>query len=147
MSVVSKFGGRTYLACPLSAPLPRTKRLNSFEETEVPTRSLRVRVQVGARILLLHFVHTASGAHPVSYAMCTGELALSPKAKRLRREAELPPPPTSGEVKKLWISASWCRSQLSKEVYNFSFQYNQPLHYKHYNLEEYCVRTIKIRHY
>jgi hypothetical protein len=45
-------------------------------------------------------VHTDPGAHPASRPMDTG--ALSPEVKRQRREADHSPP-TSDEVKKMWI--------------------------------------------
>jgi hypothetical protein len=45
---------------------------------------------------LLHSVQTSSGAHPTSYLIGTG--TVSPGVKRLRREANQPPP-TGAEVK------------------------------------------------
>jgi hypothetical protein len=45
---------------------------------------------VGAKVLLLHVVQTGSGAHPASYPMGNG--AVSPKIKRLGREADHSPP-------------------------------------------------------
>jgi hypothetical protein len=51
----------------------------------------------------LYVVHFGSGVHPASYPM--GKGALSPGIKRLWREADHSPP-TSAEVKKMWIYTS-----------------------------------------
>jgi hypothetical protein len=48
-------------------------------------------------------VPAGSGVHPTSYPMGTG--ALSPGVRRQRREADHSPP-TSAEVKKMWIYTS-----------------------------------------
>jgi hypothetical protein len=55
------------------------------------------------KILLLHIVQTGSGVHPVSYKMGTG--SSFPGVKRQGREADHSPP-TSAEVKKMWIYTS-----------------------------------------
>jgi hypothetical protein len=52
---------------------------------------------------LFHVVHTSSGAHPASYPVGTG--GFSPGVKQLEREADHSPP-TSAEVKKMWIYTS-----------------------------------------
>jgi hypothetical protein len=51
----------------------------------------------------LHVVQTGSGVHPASYLMGTG--GSSPRVKQLGREAD-DSPPTSAEVKKMWIYTS-----------------------------------------
>jgi hypothetical protein len=53
--------------------------------------------------LLLHVVQTGSGVHPTSYPIGTG--ALSPRVKRLGREADHSTPAIV-EVKKMWIYTS-----------------------------------------
>jgi hypothetical protein len=52
---------------------------------------------------LLHIVQTGSGVHPTSYKIGTG--GTFPGVKRQGREADHSPP-TSAEVKKMWIYAS-----------------------------------------
>jgi hypothetical protein len=52
---------------------------------------------------LLHIVQTGSGVHPTSYKMGTG--GSFPGVKRQGREADHSPP-TSAEVKKMWIYTS-----------------------------------------
>jgi hypothetical protein len=52
---------------------------------------------------LLHIVQTGSGVHPTSYKM--GTRGSFPGVKRQVREADHSPP-TSAEVKKMWIYAS-----------------------------------------
>jgi hypothetical protein len=59
-----------------------------------------VRVPVGS---LLHVVQTGSGVHPTTYTMGTG--GSFPGVKRPGREADHSPP-TSAEVKKMWIYTS-----------------------------------------
>jgi hypothetical protein len=51
----------------------------------------------------VHVIQTDSGAHSASYPMVTG--ALSREVKRPGREADHSPP-TSAEVKKIWIYTS-----------------------------------------
>jgi hypothetical protein len=63
-----------------------------------------VRVPVGKKFLLLHIVQTGSGVHPTSYKMGTTG-GSSPGVKRQGREANHSPP-TSAEVKKMWIYTS-----------------------------------------
>jgi hypothetical protein len=57
----------------------------------------------GKKFSLLHIVQTGSGVHPTSYKMGTG--GSFPEVKRQRREADHSPP-TSAEVKKMWIYTS-----------------------------------------
>jgi hypothetical protein len=57
----------------------------------------------GQEFLFLHLVQTCSGVHSTSYPMGTG--ALYPGVKRPGREADHSPP-TSAEVKKMWIYTS-----------------------------------------
>jgi hypothetical protein len=57
----------------------------------------------GQELLLLHVVQTGSGVHPTFYTMGTG--SSFPGVKRLGREADHSPP-TSVEVKKMWIYTS-----------------------------------------
>jgi hypothetical protein len=57
----------------------------------------------GQELLLLHVVQTGSGVHPTSYTMGTG--SSFPWVKRPGREADHSPP-TSAEVKKMWIYTS-----------------------------------------
>jgi hypothetical protein len=52
---------------------------------------------------LLHIVQTGSGVHPTSYKM--GTEGSFPGVKRQGREAD-DSPPTSAEVKKMWIYTS-----------------------------------------
>jgi hypothetical protein len=52
---------------------------------------------------LLYIVQTGSGVHPTSYPMDTG--GSYPEVKRQGREADHSPP-TSAEVKELWIYTS-----------------------------------------
>jgi hypothetical protein len=59
--------------------------------------------RLGKEFSLLHVVQTGPGAHPTSYQKVPG--ALSPGVKRSGREAHHSPP-TSAEVKKMWIYAS-----------------------------------------
>jgi hypothetical protein len=47
--------------------------------------------------------HTGFGVHPTSYKLCTGDSF--PGVKRQGREADHSPP-TSAEVKKMWIYTS-----------------------------------------
>jgi hypothetical protein len=54
----------------------------------------------GQEFSLVHVVQTGSGAHPVSYPMSPG--GSFPEEKRQGREADHSPP-TSVEVKKMWI--------------------------------------------
>jgi hypothetical protein len=51
----------------------------------------------------LHVVDTDPGVHPTSYTMGTG--VLSPGVMRQERETDHSPP-TSAEVKKMWIYTS-----------------------------------------
>jgi hypothetical protein len=62
-----------------------------------------VRVPVGEKFSLLHIVQTGSGVHPTSYKM--GTVGTFPGLKRQGREADHSPP-TSAEVKKMWIYTS-----------------------------------------
>jgi hypothetical protein len=55
------------------------------------------------RFSLLHIVQTGSGVHPTSYKMGTG--GTFPGLKWQGREADHSPP-TSAEVKKMWIYTS-----------------------------------------
>jgi hypothetical protein len=57
----------------------------------------------GQEFSLLQIVQNGSEVHPTSYPMGTG--ALSPGVKRPRREVDHSPP-TSAEVKKMWIYTS-----------------------------------------
>jgi hypothetical protein len=57
----------------------------------------------GKRFSLLHIVQTGSGVHPTSYKMGTG--GSFPGIKRQGRETDHSPP-TSAEVKKMWIYTS-----------------------------------------
>jgi hypothetical protein len=57
----------------------------------------------GQELLLLHVVQTGSGVHPTSHTMGTG--SSSPGVKRPGREVDHSPP-TSPEVKKMWIYTS-----------------------------------------
>jgi hypothetical protein len=57
----------------------------------------------GQELLLLHVVQTGSGVHPTSYTMGTG--SYFPGVKRPGREVDHSPP-TSAEVKKMWIYTS-----------------------------------------
>jgi hypothetical protein len=66
-------------------------------------RGVRVRVPVGSRILLFHVTRTASRVNPISYKMGTG--GSFPGVKRLGRASDHSPP-TSAEVKKMWINTS-----------------------------------------
>jgi hypothetical protein len=59
--------------------------------------------RLGQKFSLLHIVQTGSGVHPTSYTMNTG--SSFPGVKRQRREADHSPP-TSSEVKKMWIYTS-----------------------------------------
>jgi hypothetical protein len=59
-----------------------------------------VRVPVGSRIFTSPIVQTGSGVHPISYTMGSG--GSSTGVKWLGREADHSPP-TSAEVKKMWI--------------------------------------------
>jgi hypothetical protein len=76
-------------------------------------RGVADRVPVGSRIFFLHVVQTGSGAHLTSYPMGTG--GSFRWVKRTVREADHSPP-TSGQVKKIWIYTSsppyafmaWC---------------------------------------
>jgi hypothetical protein len=52
------------------------------------------------KFLVLHIVQTDSGVHPTSYKMGTG--GSFPGVKRQGREADRSPP-TSAEIKKMWI--------------------------------------------
>jgi hypothetical protein len=54
----------------------------------------------GQEFSLLHVVQTGSGVHPTSYPTCIGGSFSG--GKRLGREADHSPP-TSTEVKKMWI--------------------------------------------
>jgi hypothetical protein len=68
-------------------------------------RGVGVRVPVGSRIFFPRHPDRFWGPqkHPVSYPMVPGDL--SPGVKRSRREADHSPP-TSAEVKKMWIYTS-----------------------------------------
>jgi hypothetical protein len=66
-------------------------------------RGVGVRVQVGQDFSPLHVIHTRSGAHPASYPMGSG--GSFPEVKRPGREADHSPP-TSAEVKNMWIYTS-----------------------------------------
>jgi hypothetical protein len=57
----------------------------------------------GKEFSLLHVVQTGSGAHPASYKMGNGGSFLRSKSGR---GVMLKTPPTSAEVKKLWIYTS-----------------------------------------
>jgi hypothetical protein len=57
----------------------------------------------GKKFLLLHIVQIGSGVHPTSYKMGTG--GYFPGVKRQGSEADHSPP-TSAEVKKMWIYTS-----------------------------------------
>jgi hypothetical protein len=59
-----------------------------------------VRVPVGSRIFAYPIVQTGSVVHPITYTMGAG--GSSTEVKRLGREVDHPPP-TSAEVKKIWI--------------------------------------------
>jgi hypothetical protein len=67
------------------------------------TKRSGVRVPVGYKCSLLHIVQTGSGVHPTSYKMGTG--GSFPGVKQQGREADHSPP-TSAEVKKIWIYTS-----------------------------------------
>jgi hypothetical protein len=62
-----------------------------------------VRVPVGSKSSLLNVVQTGSGVHRTSYTVGTG--GSFPGVKRPVREADHSPP-TSAEVKKMWIYTS-----------------------------------------
>jgi hypothetical protein len=57
----------------------------------------------GREFSLLHVVQAGSGAHPTSYPISTGGSFAG--VKRKEREADHSPP-TSAEVKKIWIYTS-----------------------------------------
>jgi hypothetical protein len=57
----------------------------------------------GQEFSLLNVVQTGSGVHPTSYTMSTG--SSFPGVKRQGHEADHSPP-TSAEVKKMWIYTS-----------------------------------------
>jgi hypothetical protein len=73
----------------------------------------RVRFPAGAENFSLRRVRNGSGAHPVSYPMCTR--CFFPGVKRREREADHSPP-SSNEVKNAWSHTStppyvfmaWC---------------------------------------
>jgi hypothetical protein len=68
------------------------------------TMGFTVRFPVGSRILsFFPIVETGSGAHQASYLIRTG--VLSTEVKQLEREADHSPP-TSAEIKKIWIYRS-----------------------------------------
>jgi hypothetical protein len=58
---------------------------------------------IKGQLSLLHVVQTGSGAHPTSYLMGTG--SSFPGVKWPGRKADHSPP-TSAEVKKIWIYTS-----------------------------------------
>jgi hypothetical protein len=60
-------------------------------------------IQLSITFLLLHVIQTGSGVQPTSYKMGTG--GSFPGVKRQGREADHSPP-TSAEVKKMWIYIS-----------------------------------------
>jgi hypothetical protein len=66
-------------------------------------RGAGVRVPVGSRIFISQIVQIGSGVHPTSYTMGTG--GTFPGVNRPGREADHLPP-TSVEVKKMWIKTS-----------------------------------------
>jgi hypothetical protein len=66
-------------------------------------RRVGVGVPVGSRIFTSPTVQTGSGVHPTSYTMGTG--GSFPGVRRSGREADHSPP-TSAEVKKMWIYIS-----------------------------------------
>jgi hypothetical protein len=59
--------------------------------------------RLGKKFSLLHIVQTGSGVHPTSYKMGTG--GSFPGVKQQGREADHSPP-TSAEVKKMWLYTS-----------------------------------------
>jgi hypothetical protein len=59
--------------------------------------------RLGKKFLFLYIVQTGSGVHPTSYKMGTG--GSFPGVKPQGREADHSPP-TSAEVKKMWIYTS-----------------------------------------
>jgi hypothetical protein len=67
-------------------------------------RGVGVRVPVGQEFSLLHVLQTDSVAHPASYIQWVPG-ALSSGVKRSGREADHSPP-TSAEIKKMWIYTS-----------------------------------------
>jgi hypothetical protein len=71
--------------------------------------------QWGQEFSLLHVVQTGSGVHPTSYTMGTG--GSFPGAKRPGSEADHSPP-TSAEVKKMWIYTSTPPIRLQDVVLN-----------------------------
>jgi hypothetical protein len=66
-------------------------------------RGVGVRVPVGSKIFSSQRRQTGSGAHPASYKIGTGDL--SSAVKRPGREVDNSPP-TSADVKKMWIYTS-----------------------------------------
>jgi hypothetical protein len=66
-------------------------------------REVVVRFPAVAKFSNINLVHTVSGAHPAYYAMGTGDSF--PEVKWSGREADYSPP-TSAEVKKVWIYTS-----------------------------------------
>jgi hypothetical protein len=69
------------------------------------------------------WVHTGYGAHPATCPICTG--ALSPEIKRLGRESDHPPPPSTevkngGAMQQLPYPYSWRRARLVNHSDNFT---------------------------
>jgi hypothetical protein len=67
------------------------------------TEGSEFKSRYGQECSLLQIVQTGSEVHSTSYPVGTG--ALSPRVKRSGREVEHSPP-TSAEVKKMWIYTS-----------------------------------------
>jgi hypothetical protein len=62
-----------------------------------------IRFLAGQDFSLLHNVQTGSGAHPASYPMSAGAISARVKRPGLKDD---PSPPSSAEVKKMWIYIS-----------------------------------------
>jgi hypothetical protein len=83
---------------------------NAFISTELlpvswTAKRLEFESRRGKEFSLLQVIQTGSGVHQTSYPMGTGVLSLGRGVKRQGHEAEHSPP-TSAEVKKMWIYAS-----------------------------------------
>jgi hypothetical protein len=94
--ILENTGSFIYYATDSSVGIATGYGLDDQGEREFESRQ-------GKKFSLLHIVQTASGVHPTSYKMGTG--GSFPRVKRQGREADHSPP-TSAEVKKMWIYTS-----------------------------------------